>query len=120
MRKFAIMIVVPDYDAARELVPGLGGEMDDRLFEDERLRDALEVAVHERTAELARHERPRELLILRGPFTVEGGELTPTLKVKRRVIVTRYAEEIEALYERAERETETSPDEARDHGADVA
>ena len=105
-RKFAIMIVVPDYDAARNLIPGLAGATDDEVFEDRRLRDALEEAVAERTAELARYERPREVLVLRGPFTVEGGELTPTLKVKRRVVVTRFADEIEALYERAEREAD--------------
>ena len=36
------------------------------------------------------------------PFTVEGGELTNTLKVKRNVVYQRYAEKIEEIYRKAE------------------
>jgi len=39
--------------------------------------------------------------VLPGQLTVEGGELTPTMKLKRRVINERYASEIAALYESA-------------------
>jgi long-chain acyl-CoA synthetase len=38
------------------------------------------------------------MTILQQPFTVEGGELTPTLKLKRKAIKAKYAEEIEAFY----------------------
>ncbi|MDH3732535.1 MAG: long-chain fatty acid--CoA ligase [Gemmatimonadota bacterium] len=105
-RKFPIMIVVPDYDAARSLLEG-GAEMtDDDLFSHAPLHVAMSRAVLERCADLAKYERPRDVLVLPGPFTIEGGELTPTLKVKRRVVVTRFADRIDELYEEAELEAD--------------
>jgi long-chain acyl-CoA synthetase len=101
-RKFAVMIVVPDYDAVRSILPGVGGMTDAEVYEHPPLHDALSAAVAERCADLARYERPREVLVLPGPFTVEGGELTPTLKVKRRVVMSRFADRIDAVYEEAE------------------
>ena len=47
---------------------------------------------------LARVEQVRKFRVLPRNLSIEEGELTPTLKVKRRVIYTRYAEEIESLY----------------------
>jgi long-subunit acyl-CoA synthetase (AMP-forming) len=40
----------------------------------------------------------RRFEILPGQFTIEGGELTPTMKLKRRVIKEKYADAIERLY----------------------
>ena len=114
-RKFPIMITVPDYDAARSMLVGAAGWSDEELFDHEPLHAAIERGVAERCADMARYERPREVLVLPGPFTVEGGELTPTLKVKRRVIVDRYGARIDEIYEEAERELEA---EARRRGFD--
>ena len=54
----------------------------------------------------ARHERPKRILLVGRQFTVEGGELTPTLKVKRRVIEQRFADRIEEVYRLVEAEME--------------
>ena len=47
---------------------------------------------------LARHELPKKLLLLDRELTLEDGEVTPTLKVKRRVVEERLRDRIEALY----------------------
>lgn len=47
---------------------------------------------------LARHETVKRFAILGHPFTVQGGELTPTMKVRRRYVTEKYAEVIERLY----------------------
>jgi long-chain acyl-CoA synthetase len=47
---------------------------------------------------LARFETIKRFRLIPGPFTIDSGELTPTLKVKRRVIEERYREIIDALY----------------------
>lgn len=106
-RKFAIVLIVPEPEALRERL-GAGEDVPlADLLGDPAARRVIGEAVRERTAGLARYETPRETLIVEGPFTVEGGELTPTLKVKRRVVAERYGAEIDALYERAERDLET-------------
>lgn len=46
----------------------------------------------------AEFERPKKILVVSEPFSVENGCLTPTLKIKARVVITRFADEIEALY----------------------
>ncbi len=50
------------------------------------------------TARLARYETIKRFALLPRELTVEAGELTPTLKLKRRVIAERHRETIEALY----------------------
>jgi long-chain acyl-CoA synthetase len=57
--------------------------------------------VDEMTADLAQFERIKKIALLTREFTQESGELTPTLKVKRRVVEERYKQVIDALYEGA-------------------
>jgi long-chain acyl-CoA synthetase len=50
------------------------------------------------TPNLAKYEQVKKVALLENEFTIEGGELTPTLKVKRRVIDEKYRDVIEELY----------------------
>ena len=58
----------------------------------------LERQVEAVNARLARYETIKKFKVLPRELSVEAGELTPTLKLKRRVIFERYREAIEALY----------------------
>ena len=53
------------------------------------------------TRELAKYEKVKKIALLENELTVEGGELTPTLKVKRRVVDEKYKAVIEKIYEEA-------------------
>ena len=48
--------------------------------------------------DLARFETPKKVALIASEFTIEDGSLTPTQKVKRRVVEARYADLIEAFY----------------------
>lgn len=63
------------------------------------VREELAAAVAAANATLSRVEQIKKYHVLDRPWTAESGELTPTLKLRRRVIVERYAEAIDALYE---------------------
>jgi long-chain acyl-CoA synthetase len=58
----------------------------------------LTAQVRRNTADLATFEQVRKIIVLPRELTVENGELSPTLKVKRRVVEARYAADIERLY----------------------
>ena len=58
--------------------------------------------------DLAHYEKVKRFVLLPAPFTIETGELTNTLKVKRRVVYERYAEIIENIYKEAEKEASQS------------
>jgi long-chain acyl-CoA synthetase len=62
------------------------------------VRQKIEREVRMTLRDLAQFEMPKKLLLLPREFTVEAGELTPTLKVRRRIVEQRHRAAIEALY----------------------
>jgi long-chain acyl-CoA synthetase len=68
------------------------------LVADPELRAEIGTAVTEANRAVSRAEQIREFRILPTDFSEAGGELTPTLKIKRAVVAANYAEEIAALY----------------------
>ncbi len=61
-------------------------------------RQFLEQEVEKVNATLARYESIKRFTVLPGQFSIDGGELTPTMKLKRRVVHQKYADDIQALY----------------------
>jgi long-chain acyl-CoA synthetase len=59
----------------------------------------LEERVAQLNAQLASYETIKKFVIAPTDFTPEGGELTPTLKVKRKVVTQQYQEQLDRLYE---------------------
>jgi long-chain acyl-CoA synthetase len=66
---------------------------------DRRLREAVAAEVEAVNSRLARFEQVKRFALVEPDFTPEGGELTLTLKPKRRVIVERHRDALDALYE---------------------
>lgn len=62
------------------------------------LRSQIQAQIDSVNATLARVEQVKKFAILPKPFGIDTGELTPTLKIKRKVIAQKYASEIEAMY----------------------
>ena len=92
-------LIVPDWDMVRREL-GLPGDQppDPQTPEAQRL---VRAAVQRALTDLPSWEQVRRFRLLPAPFTQENGELTPTLKIKRKVVAERYADEIAGLFEEA-------------------
>jgi long-chain acyl-CoA synthetase len=99
MRKFVGALVVPDFEtlSAYASTKGIEGSNDYLISRAEIIR-FIESRVEERQKDLASHEKVKRIIILASPFSIETGELTDTLKLRRAVILERYGELIEAMY----------------------
>jgi long-chain acyl-CoA synthetase len=103
-RKFPAALIVPDWEQIHAYVTlkGIDARTPAELCKHPRIIDLFERQLARHTTELAQYERVKRILLLEQEFTIEGGELTPTLKVKRRVIAEKYRDQIERLYREAE------------------
>jgi long-chain acyl-CoA synthetase len=99
-RKFPIMLVVPNFENlerwARER--GLTYGTRAQLLELADVKAKVEREVMGSLHDLAKFETPKKVVLLENDFTIESGELTPTLKVKRRVVERNYKGRIDAAY----------------------
>ncbi len=100
-RKFAAALIVPVWEQLESYCKLKGIEVKSRseLCRHPRIIDLLQRQIDGLTPNLARYERIKKVALLENEFTIEGGELTPTLKVKRRVIDEKYRDVIEKLYQ---------------------
>ena len=102
-RKFCSALLVPNPDALRIELADRGLDVDEwGLYNDPRVVDMCLEIVDELTPGLARYEKIKRVALLPRELTVEAGELTPTLKIKRRVVEERYRDVIEGLYAEVE------------------
>jgi long-chain acyl-CoA synthetase len=103
-RKFPAALIVPDWEALRSYAQhkGLDCKTAADFCRHPRVIDLLQRQVDSATADLARFERVKRVALIERELTIEGGELTPTLKVKRRVIDEKYKDLIDRLYADAE------------------
>ncbi len=104
-RKFPIVIANPNPEAVAVWAARNGAPGKDlaALLGHESVRQKLRDEVLGRVGEFARYERPRDVILIAEPFAIESGELTPTLKVRRREIASKYADRIDAAYAELER-----------------
>ena len=99
-RKFLSMIIALDHEEAPEWAAARGIEYVD-LASFSRLPEVLDEvakAVAEANESVARVEQVKKWLIVPDEWTPDSGEVTPSLKLKRRVVLDRYSDEIESMY----------------------
>ena len=101
-RRFVSVLLVPDFVTLdkRLAVEGLASGSPEELVSREDVKRVFQPIVDQANSELASYEQVRRFALLPAEFSVAGGELTPTLKVKRRVVEDRWKDVIEEIYAR--------------------
>lgn len=94
----ALFTLDPDFAPVWAQQNGLGDADIAELAEATAVREALQVAVDEANGKLARVEQIKKFAILPEVWMPGGDELTPTMKLKRKPIDEKFADQIEALY----------------------
>jgi long-subunit acyl-CoA synthetase (AMP-forming) len=94
----ALIVLDPDYAPVWAAQNGLEGRPVEELAGEEKVREAIQAGVDDANAKLARVEQIKKFTIVPADWIPGGDELTPTMKLKRKPISEKYAEEIEALY----------------------
>jgi long-chain acyl-CoA synthetase len=100
-RKYASALIVPNKESLQSYakLKGIATAGQSDLIKDEKIIDLIERQVAKFTAELARYETIKRVALLEHELTIENGEMTPTLKVKRRFVEEKYKEIIDRLYD---------------------
>ncbi len=99
-RKFASALIVPNFEQLENYahIKGLDIKTPAQFCAHPKIIDLLERQVAEATEGLSHFETVKRIALLENELTVEGGELTPTLKVKRRVVDEKYKNVIDRIY----------------------
>jgi long-chain acyl-CoA synthetase len=99
-RKFPAALIVPDWESVESYaqLKGINGTHTE-LCRNPRVIDLFERQIAGLTPDLANYERVKKVALIPDELTIAGGELTPTMKVKRRVVDEKYRGVIDGLYE---------------------
>ena len=102
-RPYVSAVLVPDAATLEQRLAASGiasGGLDDLVGRDD-VRALFQPIVDEANAELASFEQVKRFALLPAQFSIDTGELTPTLKLKRRVVMERWQDVIEGIYQDA-------------------
>lgn len=100
LRKFVTALIVPDYAAVKEYAEQMKIEYKDmeELLNHPKITSLIEGRINNLQQGLAKYEQVKRFKLLSKPFTSDNGELTLTLKLKRKAINEHYSKEIEYMY----------------------
>ena len=100
-RKFVSALIIPEYRLLEEYARknGIDFETREDLCANEKIHDMMQERIETLQQQLAHYEQVKRFTLVAHHFSMENGELTNTLKLKRRVINENYKAEIEKMYE---------------------
>jgi hypothetical protein len=99
-RNFPSALIVPDFEKLQQYAEQQGIDVANRgtLVRNARIVSMIENEVDSACQGLARHERVKKVALLEEEFSIDKGEITPTMKVRRGEVEKRYADRIEEIY----------------------
>jgi len=99
-RKYICALIVPEFSELHRFCKhnNIPACSDKDLLSNEQVKELIKKQVDEVNETLPRYEQIKYYKVLEKAFSVESGELTPTLKLKRRIVFEKYKDDIEKLY----------------------
>ena len=100
-RMFISALIVPDFEAVKEYADSNNIPYSDEkdLVKNDKIYKLLEDDMIQFQKKLANYERVRKFVLLDRPFTIDSGEITPSMKIKRKIVENKYNDLIEMMYE---------------------
>ncbi len=98
-RKYCSALIVPNYDNINKRLARNGYVAEEPLKNDKKVIELIQGEIDKVNETLSPWETVKKFNMLEKPLTIDSGELTPTMKVKRPVVMEKYEKEIEELYE---------------------
>ncbi|GAA3681800.1 long-chain acyl-CoA synthetase [Yimella lutea] len=102
-RKFVSALITLDEDAIKEWADAHGGDLKGADYQtivtSDQVREMVQGYVDELNSKLARWEQIKRFIILPRDLSIEEGEITPSLKLKRKVVVKKYKDDLDTLYQ---------------------
>ena len=97
---YVTALIVPDRDQLAELAKknNLEYHLYSDLIKNKVINELIRKDIDRLQSDLAPYEKIKKFTLLEIHFTIEGGELTPTMKVKRKFVEERFKDEIERMY----------------------
>jgi long-chain acyl-CoA synthetase len=100
-RRFPSALLVPDFEKLERFARDAGIDCTDRsaLVQDEKIQALFRDEVDQACTGLAQHEKIKKIVVVDREFSIANGEITPTLKVRRRHVEQLFKAEIERVYQ---------------------
>jgi len=100
-KPFNVALIVPDFEVAKEWAAqqGISDTSPSALAKNEKLVEKVRQELEDKSKGFKGYERIKKFALIDEDFTTENGMLTPSMKLKRRVVLSKYGDLVEGLYE---------------------
>ena len=100
-RKFISALIAPELKALKSAAEkaGFSVSSNEELVKDPGVYNLVEDEINRLQADISNYERVKKFIMIPRLLTIEDGEITPSLKIKRKVVIDKFSSEIDALYQ---------------------
>ncbi|MCH8289031.1 MAG: long-chain fatty acid--CoA ligase [Candidatus Marinimicrobia bacterium] len=100
-RKFISALIAPELKALKSAAEkaGFSVSSNEELVKDPGVYNLMEDEINRLQADISNYERVKKFVMIPRLLTIEDGEITPSLKIKRKVVIDKFSSEIDALYQ---------------------
>jgi long-chain acyl-CoA synthetase len=98
--KFVSALIVPSFEQIKEWAKAQGMHFDshEQIVDNSKIKELINAEIEKYNQEFGKWEQIKKFTLLKREWSVETGELTPTMKLKRKIIYEKYSKEIEMMY----------------------